>query len=408
MQPQDVTPPPSQAGRYPFTDEHNPYMGALSAKLLHTSPKVMHDYLIRESRDDGRRSVEIWFKTAGCRYFLRGGCSMCNYGYSRKVTARSMVDSVAMALSKAAVRRQDKLVVSPSGSLLDDGEVPDEAFDGIMELVRRNPSHVFMCETQANYMTDDVVGKYRQALPERELFVVCAIESADPWLRRNVLNKDLPTLMFTNAIEIVHRHGVRMSTNILLGSPFLTEQEAIDDTVRSISWSLRRGVDECYVFPVHVKVGTLTHWLWRQGQYHPPSLWSLVEVLGRFPAHDLKRISTAWHKAYYIENADPTRKKRRMPYTCDACYRDVVALLDAYVATRDRTVITDLQRMSCSCKGIWLNELAADAPASLHDRVRQALEQAADEIMGHAWTARSRDTLEWLLAPRDSDKINLV
>ncbi len=338
-----MQPRTTAGGRYTFSGEHNPFLSAISVRLLKQSPKVLHDHLTRESVDFGRRAVEIWFKTAGCRYFLRGGCSMCNYGYSNKVAPDTMIGAVTEAVTQAGIGPDDQLVISPSGSLLDPGEVPDAVYAHIMSLVRDSGCYSFNSENQAVYVTDEAMKRYRAELPDQRLHVTSAIESADPWIRRNVLNKDLPTSLFLSALAAAHEQGVLFGTNILLGTPFLSEREAIDDTIRSARWALSQGVDEICVFPVHVKIGTLTHWMWQRGLFRPPSLWSLVKVLAAFEESDLQHITIAWHKTYYVDAADIRLKSRRIPYTCDACYSSVVDTLDEYVATRSRMRLVALE-----------------------------------------------------------------
>lgn len=65
--------------KYEFSDDYNPFLCRIPARVFRNSPQLLHQYLIRSSVDHGRREVNIWFRTAGCRYFLHGGCAMCNY-----------------------------------------------------------------------------------------------------------------------------------------------------------------------------------------------------------------------------------------------------------------------------------------------------------------------------------------
>ena len=388
---------------YQFSTEYNSVLGALSSKLMKRSPQLLHDYLIRAAVDNGRREVEIWFQTAGCRYFMRGGCTMCNYGHHRKIAADAMIANVEHALLEAQIKPEDTLLITPSGSMFDDVEVPREAYVGIMRLVAQSPTARFTCETQAQYATEERLEEYRRLVPDRPLHISCAIESANPWIRRNCLNKDLPTDVYLNALATARKNSVAFSTNILLGIPFLMEQESIDDTVATINWTLRQGVAECYVFPVHVKIGTLTHWLWERNEFNPPSLWSLVEVLSRLDEGQLARVSVAWHKAYYVNSADSNRKRRRMPFTCTTCYPRVVAGLDEYVATRSRQAVDDLLRIHCSCRDEWLRQLDTSVSGTLSDRVGGHLRRMGQDILAESWKEAHSTDLDDMIKQRPTD-----
>lgn len=394
---------------YEFSPEHNAFLSSVSAKLVRTAPRLMRDYLVRTAVDDGRREAEIWFKTAGCRFFLRGGCTMCNYGHSQKVQVETMVAGVRAALAEAEVGQEDKLLVTPSGSMFDRVEVPIEAYRGIMALVRDRASHSFKTEAQAHYITPDAVRLHRELIgDDRKALIVCGLESANPWLRRNCLNKDLPTGTFLSALATAHAHGLGFSTNVLLGVPLLTAAEAIEDAVDSLRWVLGHGVDEAYLFPVHVKPGTVTHWFWEHGQFSPPSLWSLVEVLSRFSAEELRRISVAWHKAYYVPAADADAKRHRIPFSCPDCYQRVVGLLDAFVATRSPEPVAKLGGLTCACRDVWRRELEAEAAAitpPLTDRVRAGFRAMATEVLGPGWLDREGHVLDATLATRATDRL---
>ena len=388
---------------YEFSSDYNPFLGALSTRLLKLSPPLLHRYLIRSAIDLGRREVEIWFKTSGCQYFIRGGCTMCNYGYSRRVTSQDMIASIAEAIVESDLKPEDKLLITPSGSMFDPSEVPPEAFVGIMQIIRDYETYSFKCETQARYVTCAKLEEYRKLLEDRHLYIVAALESSNAWIRRNCLNKDLPTQVFLDAIHAAKSTNVAFSTDILLGAPFLSERESIEDATASVKWVLSKGVDECYLFPVHVKIGTITHWLWEHGRFTPPSLWSLVEVLGRFGSQDLAKISVAWHKSYYVNQAIPSKKQQRIPFTCVKCYDRVIELLDQFVATRSREVIDLLQDLTCECRDSWWKRVNVTPEGSLPQRLRSDLQMMGREICGEEWQERNMELLSEMLESRQSD-----
>ncbi|GAA3220248.1 hypothetical protein GCM10017691_04380 [Pseudonocardia petroleophila] len=389
---------------YIRSHDYNEMLGAMSAKLIRDSPKTLRPYTVREAVDKGCRLVEVWFKTAGCRYFLQGGCTMCNYGRHHKVGTDEMVQSVASALGEAGLQAGDKLLINPSGSLLDEGEVPAHALDQILAMARELPLAGFETEAQAQYVTDEVLSRFRELMPDIPLKVVCGVESAHPWVRRNVFNKDLPTSTLLNAFASATRYDIALSTNLILGAPFLSERQSISDCVRSIRWLLEIGIRDCYIFPTSIKVGTLTHWLWQNDRFRPPSLWSLISVLEQLNEDELSCVSVAWHKPYYFNQATSIRKSSRIPFTCPQCYRQVVGLLDEFVATRSRSVVNTLSQTSCACRTESVRRPNNQTEVSIQQAVRESIWHTALEILGETVAVKLLPDLERSLTTRPGEE----
>lgn len=64
---------------------------------------------------------------------------------------------------------------------------------------------------------------------------------------------------------------------------FLSEKQAMEDITRSID-DAAPYADTISINLCNVQKGTLVETLWEKGQYRPPWLWSIIEILQRAKA----------------------------------------------------------------------------------------------------------------------------
>jgi radical SAM enzyme (TIGR01210 family) len=194
----------------------------------------------------------------------------------------------------------------------------------------------------------------------------------------------------------MRQHGAFPVTNVLLGAPFLTENEAIESAVGTIRWALANGSHICVLFPCNVKGWTLQEWLWERQMYRVPSLWSLVEALRRLGPGATRAVALSW---YATEPTDERRRTqvsdplREAPSTCPRCRDRVIAGLDQFNAGGGYQIVEELGRIDCDCRTEWAERLhtqAASVPP-LIERVLGAYERIGLEVLGDEWWLRHRD-----------------
>jgi len=311
---------------------------------------------------------------------------MCDYGKGPATTGtEEMIESVRQGLA-ALPNGLYHLLVSPIGSFCDPWEVPHEAQLEILKLMAGTDIETFAIESRADTITEEVAAQYRSSLQDRGLKVYLGLESADPWISKYCINKALSAAVFEQAIQILSRHEVVTSANVLLGAPFLSPAEAIEDALRSTAWAFAKGVDECNLFPTHVKEWTVLHWLSQRNLYSPPSLWSLVEVLRRVgPEIACSKIKFSWYKTYGSTNVV------HPPITCSACLSDVIYYLDQFYETNNYAWVERLVSFDCRCKDAWRSQLEAQPSMPILARASAAYELIGRELLGGDWWKRHGD-----------------
>ena len=382
----------------PETD--NILLSTANLKMMALRPEIPANisYSIRDERCSGGTLTTVWFKSGGCRYDSRGQCIICDYGGRHAaVSSHAMVDAVKRALARVPSDASRTLLVSPSGSMMDAMEVPVAARNAIWELVAGTACSDYICETRPETVSDSAVECLTDLMKGRRIHVEMGFESASQLVRECCINKGLALSAFTSATEVLKNSDVGVITNVLLGSPFLSIEESIADTEQSIRWAFAHGADECVVFPVHVRQGTLLEWLWRHRLYRPPSLWSLVEVLRGLGETVAPRITMSWHKVYDMlcDSGDVIAHTDlgylASPTTCHKCAGTVLGLLDEYRYNGDFAVVDQLSQLQCECKDRWTRSRNNESGLPLRERLMLAYEAIGVGLLGAKWWGANAD-----------------
>jgi radical SAM enzyme (TIGR01210 family) len=351
-------------------------------------------YTVREQRVtmDPRPSPErvltyVFFRSFGCRYDRAGECTMCNYAVAERVDAASMVADVREALRTRG--HYDALGISPFGNMFDVTEVPAQAREAIFAMAAETDASIFSCESRPETLSDEVIEHAVSTLNGKRLFINLGLEAANTWVQAHCVGKSLSNEGYRAATSSMRRHGAFPVTNVLLGAPFLTDEEAIESAVGTIRWALANGSHICVLFPCNVKGWTLQEWLWERQMYRVPSLWSLVEALRRLGPEATSAVALSW---YATEPTDERRRAqvsdplREAPTTCPLCRDRVLAGLDRFNAGGGYQVIEELCQIDCACREAWLRRLHDQASAlPLSDRVLLAYDRIGSELFGDWW-----------------------
>lgn len=303
---------------------------------------------------------------------------MCNYSSGPYTTTSEMVDYVKKALLQIP-KKCHKLLVSPSGSMFDEREVPADALTGILTLLASSPHNHFSFESRAETITEKNIHLCQKVLNGRLHSVYVGLESSNPFLLKYCINKELDLRDFEQANDILHRHRIRTIANVMIGVPFLNCEEDLVFAVETIRWAFSKGVDECHIFPTHVKTFTPLENLYQAGLYHPTSLWSLVEVLRRLGPVFNGRLRLSWYTSLGAYNIVAS------PDTCPQCNRQVIELMDAFTEYQDEGAVAALQAIDCSCKTEWADSCRIPGTIPLSERILTGYKVLADNFLEDRW-----------------------
>jgi radical SAM enzyme (TIGR01210 family) len=255
-------------------------------------PERPVSYWIKEDRLINGKGKEftIILRTKGCSWALGdwGGCSMCSYiqdSLIREITPKNIIDQFEFALTKKLDEinnSMDNYVIKlfNSGSFLDDNEIPNEARKHIFNKIAEIPKITeIVIESRVEYINEEKVKEINDLSNGKYLEIAIGLESTDDHIRNNYVNKGLEFKAFLNAIKLLKKYNLGIRVYLLLKPPFLNEQAAIDDCVKSIEDLINLNVNTISINPVNIQKDSYVEYLWRQNRYRPPWYYSLFKVL---------------------------------------------------------------------------------------------------------------------------------
>lgn len=290
------------------------------------------------------KTLTIIFRSAGCRWGKAGGCTMCGYVYdcaSEPPTLEDYEAQLTKAMKKAEKFPEYMVKIFTSGSFLDEQEVPREARDAILKTLANDPGVIkVLVETRPNFVTEENIQDCLRILENKPFELAFGLETSSDKIRKDSINKGFTFRDFVRAAEIARRHGVTVKAYLLLKPPFLSENQALKDIIRSID-DAAPYADTISINLCNVQKGTLVEALWEKGQYRPPWLWSIVEILKK---------AKAAHPELPLMSDPVGAGSKRGPHNCKICSSEVADSIRAFSLTQDPA---DLNKVDCECKQLW-------------------------------------------------------
>jgi len=344
---------------------------SLRKKSLRKRKKRDTDKVIASWIEDDRliagpgKALVIILNSQGCQWGLgiNGGCSMCGYSNetsANDISANDLITQVKNTLTKFSKKEFQSIKIFNSGSFLDNNEIPIEAQTKILSMINEFESvSEVIVESRPEFVSKKTLKKLRHALDQnKQLEIGIGLETSNDLIRINNINKGFLFDDYKKAVKIALSENTRVKTYLLLKPPFLTEKEAIKDTVQSAIDAIKIGSRSISINPINVQSGTFVYDLWRNGIYRPPWFWTLKTVL--------LKIWTQVNKQKLAEKVDRILSDpsgagtRRGIHNCSKCNKDFNRSIRNYSVNQDHTI---LNKITCSCYNLWL-ELIKQEEAS--------------------------------------------
>jgi hypothetical protein len=281
--------------------------------------------------------VDAWviiFRTRGCYWARKSGCSMC--GYVNDVAIEVVEADLEIQLESVLPmhKGQPFVKVYTSGNFFDDQEVFPEIRRRILKALGERCEKV-MVETLSHLVRREPLEEGTRAAQKFE--IALGLESANDVVLRHAVNKFWGLKEHVRAAELAHDVGATVKSYLLLKPPFLTEREAIEDVVETAR-AVDPYSDTTSINPMNVQRNTVVDHLFHRGEYRPPWLWSVAEVLRR--CRDLQA---------HVKSHPTGGGMRRGAHNCGACDRSFLAAIDdVSLGLGDR-----LDDLACDCRQEW-------------------------------------------------------
>jgi len=294
------------------------------------------------------KMLQLWINTPACVFSLSGKCSICDYWDG--VTSDDSVMDTCKYIENYG-NEYETLLLDTCGSCLCEAELP---FTNLMQIIRvvaqTNLKRVIL-ESHLAYADIYKLQTIKNALGSKELILEYGQESTSAYILKYCLNK--PSMLANySVVRKLQNIGIFVTANVILGAPFLTVRQRVQDAVDSISELLSGGIDSVVLFPVNIKPYTLIKYLFDNGYYKRVNAAEIVMVLSKFKADELTRIDIAWF--------EPQREKQEAygitgftPQYCNECGQVLLKHLFDYRAAKDGSqremIIHHAEKDLCGC-----------------------------------------------------------
>lgn len=312
-------------------------------------------------RGNPARRLKVLLRTRGCSHSLRsgGGCVFCGHQeYSARGAPVSGIDIItqfekSLASFDIVRERIAEVDIYNSGSFLSNNEIPPPAREEIFRLIREAPSIIkVFVESRPEFIINERLHlkKLREMIHDRIFEVGLGLETLRDDIRMNVLNKGFSAADFKRACECLAEIGADIYVYVLLKPPGVSEGEAIRDALDTIYFldELRRSLKvnvRVSLQPTFVPRNTKLENLYFQGDFTPPKLWSVIEVL---------RGTFALPIEIQVGLNDEGLASGRVAHNCDFCQKEALDAIERFNEAQDRKFIRDLK---CPCRIKWKEEI---------------------------------------------------
>ncbi len=238
--------------------------------------------------------IMIVLRAAGCEHYKKtGGCSMCSHfngtTLNEAISNENYINQWNSVIDGSCIEKPIKnfnlnnypvVCLYNLGSLLNQNEISIDAVKYIFSSLNKfkNIKKVII-ESRAEYVNKEiltVIKKYYDGLVE----VGIGIESTNETIRQLCHHKGLQELeTVKNAVDILHEFNYKALAYVNFKPCFLTEQESIDDAIKTSADSYNLGFDAISIEPTSLQEYSLVSFLNNISYYRVPWLWSLQKIV---------------------------------------------------------------------------------------------------------------------------------
>lgn len=204
-------------------------------------------------------------------------CLMCDLWKNtlpESVAVGDIPEQIEWGLSELHSSSEVKLY--NSGNFFDPKAIPPEDYPRIADLVRGFDRVIV--ENHPN-LCGNACLEFRDLIAPAKLEIALGLETCHPEVLQ-VLNKQMTLADYDRAATFLTSHGIDVRTFLLLKPPYLSEEEGVDWTMKSLEYAFDQGSHCCSIIPTRSGNGAM-EFLEQAGDFALPSGASLERVLSQ-------------------------------------------------------------------------------------------------------------------------------
>ncbi len=303
--------------------------------------------------------LEIAFMSKQCKNNLCGSCIMCDYGHFESTgSIQDYLDEMRDIL-KNTKNEIKFLLLCTNGSLLDKYQISTNLLKEILR--EANDCNIPNIILEVHYRDIDVTKlDLIKSIVKKPLTIEMGLETIDSKYQDAFFMKGIKLDKYENKIKLIQSYGYAVEINLMLGLPFLSAKEQIEDVKQSVMWVVEHNCVPI-IFPINIKPFTLLRYIYDKGLYNPVSLWLLIALLDSFETDLLSKIVVAWYgnRVENYSNCIPTI----VPTSCEFCSENLTLFFKKFLSTDDpqkrKNFIQELiNNVNCNCYDKIVNQIS--------------------------------------------------
>jgi len=290
------------------------------------------------------KAFVIIFRTRGCSWHLKSGCSMCGY-FNDSLLKNQNQNDIIKQYEKAMERYNGEKIIKifNSGSFFDNKEINSENRKKIIKDLA-NKSEKISVESRPEYITNKNLKEIYNIVKEKNFEIGIGLETVNDIIRNQSINKGFNFDQYLKAVNIMKKYDFKIKTYLLLKPPFLTEEKSIIDNIESVK-KIQNITDMISLNPTNIQSNTFVEYLWKSDRYSPPWLWSILKVL----IESKKIIGDKVIKCDVVGGGS-----FRGPHNCGKCDNDILNNISKFSQIQN---IDIFENDKCDCYETWLDQL---------------------------------------------------
>ncbi len=328
----------------------------------------------REGFMDGQaieRAIVI-LRGVGCQWAREdnGGCTMCGHlsgsAKGSKVTDDKLKNQFEDAIANLDFSKYPMLCLYNGGSFLNEDEISPELrryifnrISGIKEI------KTLIIESRKEHITDEVLDEIEELLPNTTVEIGVGLETVNDVVRNIVLNKGTNKEDYIALGQIFKNRRTKLLLYILIKSPFLTEYEAIEDSVSTIEFAREIGADIISLEAVSIQDQTFVSYLAGAGAYTTPWIWTVFEIIKRTYQKDM---------IFRIGGFEFFPIPKEFTSNCPECNEEMLKIIQEFNKSNNIEVLKDAVCKN-ECNKEWEQELQTRNSDNIYTRIVEAIEK---------------------------------
>jgi radical SAM enzyme (TIGR01210 family) len=304
--------------------------------------------------------VIIYLRSSGCFWSIKKqannqirflpGCLDCAHSiaettFGRQINAENYVKQFRTEIEKFDAQDYNTICVYNEGNFFNPEELPKAARLSILSDINlRKNIKTLVFESLPEFITDSILEEIRCICGDREVEIAIGLESINPIVRKLCINKNYDLPAYEACVKLIHKHGMKVLSYVMLKPAFTTEKEAREDALTTTDYAFNLGSDVVSIEPVNLSKYNMSGKLAELGLHRAPWLWTVRSVLDY--AHRLGEVRFGGDQfaPMYHQQA----------FNCSKCTAQVKESLSRYNGDNN---INSVNSLKCDCLTEWQNTL---------------------------------------------------